>query len=119
MSRLIRARATIDLPPGRNVIWSSSLREFRGHAVAGGRIIDAVAWPPDVRTVALAQPIGRLDDRIEHRLKIEFRAADDLENLGSGSLLFKCDAELRGARLHLLEKPRVLDCDHRLVGECR
>src|SRR5215208_3694184 len=54
----------------RNLV--ESLRECRGHAVAGGRIIDAVAWPPDVRTVALAQPIGRLDDRIKHWLEIEF-----------------------------------------------
>src|SRR5215210_6947032 len=71
----------------RNLV--ESLRDFRGHAVAGRRIIDAVAWPPDVRTVALTQPIGRLYDRIEHRLKIEFRAADNLENLGSGSLLLQ------------------------------
>src|SRR5215203_1529916 len=84
------------------------LRQFRGHAVAGGRIIDAVARPPDVRTVALAQPIGRLDDRIEHRLKIEFRAADNLENFGGSCLLFKCDTEIRGARLNRLKKPRVL-----------
>jgi len=65
----------------------------------GGEAVAHSARPPDVRAVALAQAIGRLDDRIEHRLKIEFRAADNLENFGGSCLLFKCDTEIRGARL--------------------
>ena len=32
-------------------------------------------------------------------------------------MLFKCDTELPGARLHIFKKPRVLDCDDSLVGE--
>ena len=42
---------------------------------------------PDRRHIRLAQPGDRLDQRLEHGLKIEGRAADDLEHLGGGGLL--------------------------------
>jgi hypothetical protein len=39
--------------------------------------------------IRLAQPGGRLDQGIKHRLQIERRAADDLEHVGGGSLLLQ------------------------------
>ena len=48
-----------------------------------------------------------LDQRIEHRLQIEGRAADDLEHVGGGSLLLQRFAQL-------VEQAGILDGDHRL-----
>src|SRR5262245_1255249 len=50
------------------------------------------------------------DDRIEHRLYVGRRAADDLEHLGGSCLLLQ---RLFG----LIEQPHVLDSDDGLVGE--
>ena len=62
------------------------------------------------RHIRLAQARGRLDQRVEHRLQIERRAADDLEHVGGGGLLLQGFAQL-------VEQPRVLDGDDRLGGE--
>ena len=59
----------------------------------------------------------RLDQRIEHRLQIERRAADHLEHVGGRGLLLQRFREVAGLRLHLVEQPHVLDRDHGLVGE--
>ena len=71
----------------------------------------------DERIIGFAQPRRRLDQRVEHRLQIEGRAADDLEHVGGGGLLLQRFGQIVGARLHLVEQPHVLDRDHRLVGE--
>src|SRR5262249_19252012 len=39
--------------------------------------------------------------------------------LARRGLMFERFGELARARLHLVEQPQVLDCDHRLVGERR
>ena len=57
------------------------------------------------------------DERVEHRLQIERRAADDLEHVGGGGLLLQRFGQIVGALLHLVEQPHVLDRDHGLVGE--
>ena len=54
---------------------------------------------------------------VEHRLKIESRAADDLQHLGGRGLLVQCLGQLARALLLGIEQPHVLDCDHRLIGE--
>ena len=66
----------------------------------------------DRRYVRLAQPRRRLDQRIEHRLQIEGRAADDLEHVGGGGLLLQRFAQL-------VEQAGVLDGDDGLGGEVR
>ena len=63
-------------------------------------------WPP----IRFAKPGGRLDQRVEHRLQIERRAADDLEHVGGGGLLLERFAQL-------VEQARVLDGDDGLRGE--
>ena len=70
----------------------------------------AVPARVDRRHVRFAQPRRRLDQRVEHRLQIERRAADDLEHVGGGGLLLQRFAQFA-------EQPRVLDGDHRLGGE--
>ena len=62
--------------------------------------------------IRLAEPRRRLDQRIEHGLQIEGRAADDLEHVGGGGLLLQRFAQL-------VEQPRVLDGDDGLGGEIR
>ena len=71
----------------------SSLREAR-EAVASPQQGRRRAAPMDVRLVGLAKPRRRLDQRIEHRLQIEGRAADDLEHVGGGGLLLQRLAQL-------------------------
>ena len=53
------------------------------------------------------------DQRVEHGLQIERRAADHLEHVGGGGLL------LQRFCADSLEQPRVLDGDHGLGGEVR
>ena len=55
--------------------------------------------------------------RIEHRLQVERRAADDLQNLGGRGLLRERFFDLASARLHFAKHARVLDRDRRLIGE--
>ena len=64
-----------------------------------------------------AQPRGGFDNRLEHRLEIEGRAADDLEHVARRGLIFERFLEVAGALLQFADQPRVLDRDHRLVGE--
>ena len=48
------------------------------------------------RVVRIAQPRRRFDQRIEHRLEVEGRAADHLEHVGGGGLLFPRLVQLAG-----------------------
>ena len=50
------------------------------------------------------------DQRVEHGLQVEGRAADDLEHVGGRGLLLKRFAQF-------VEQPRVLDGDDGLIGE--
>src|SRR5215467_14043830 len=62
---------------------------------------------------------------VKHGLNVEFRVADDGQHVASCGLIFKRFCKLLRAlrkfsrsSLLGLEQPRVLDGDHRLVGEC-
>src|SRR6516165_9515535 len=81
--------------------------------VVGRRGIVTVAFrTEDLSPIRLAQPRRRLDQRLENRLQIEGRAADDLEHVGGGRLLLQRLAQL-------VEQARVLDGDDGLIGEAR
>ena len=57
-----------------------------------------------------AQPHRLFQHRVEHRRQIAGRGVDDLQHLGGRGLLLQ--------RLALFgDQPRVLDRDHRLIGE--
>src|ERR1700688_2488365 len=57
------------------------------------------------------------NQRIENRLQVERRTADDLEHLGGRNLLLQGFAEIVGFRLHLIEQAHIADSDHGLIGE--
>ena len=59
-------------------------------------------------------PRGALDDRVEDRLHIRRRAADDAEHLGRRRLMLQGLAQFRVAFLQFLEQPNILDGDHGL-----
>src|SRR5262249_43994606 len=50
--------------------------------------------------VGAAKAASRFNERLQHRLEIESRAADNLEHVGSGRLLPQRFAQLLGAGLH-------------------
>ena len=63
------------------------------------------------------EPRGGLDDRIEHRLQIEGRAADDLEHIAGCSLVFERFFEIMRALTQFAEQSRVFHRDDRLRGK--
>ena len=65
----------------------------------------------------VAQLPHGIDERLEDGVEIERRAADDLEHVRRRRLLREQFLEVARASLHLVEQPRVLDRDHRLIGE--
>ncbi len=73
----------------------------------------------DGRAVRLAQPRRRFDQRIEHHLQIEGRAADDLEHVGGRGLLLQRFGEIVRALPQLAQQARILDRDDGLGGEVR
>ena len=74
-------------------------------------------FPSYCRHVRFAQASRGFCQCVEHGLKIEGRAADDLEHVGGRGLLLQGLAQVACARLHLVKQPHVLDRDHSLVGE--
>src|SRR5215470_4612330 len=64
----------------------------------------------DSALIGRAKPGSRFDERVEHHLEVESRAADDLEHVGGGCLLLKGLAQL-------VEQPCVLDGDDGLCGK--
>src|ERR1700680_3608029 len=73
----------------------------------------------------VAQISRPADDQVEHGLRIARRGRHRLEHVDRGGLMFDALAEFAvargqfgGALLEFAEQPRVLQRDHRLVGEC-
>src|SRR5262249_40449101 len=64
-----------------------------------------------------ANPSGAFDDRIQNRLHICRRAADNTEHLGRCRLMFEGFPQFCVAFLDLLEQSHVLNGDDRLVSE--
>src|SRR5262245_4085506 len=73
--------------------------------------------PADERDIRLAKLRGHVSKRVEHGLEIEFRAADDAEELVRSRLISQCLREFARARLHLLKQASVLQRDAGLVGK--
>ncbi len=96
---------------------SHELIEFRREAKAGDKGIVIIHAAVDARAVRLAQSCRRCGQRVENRLQVEGRAADDLEHVGGGCLLLQRFRKVVGAPAQFAQQPRVLDGDHRLRGE--
>ena len=72
------------------------------------------------KTAAVAAPLSdraELGESREHRVQVERRTADHLQNVGGRSLLFQCLGQVTGARLHFIKQAHVVDGDHGLVSE--
>ena len=69
-----------------------------------------------MHAVGAGELVGAGDDRAEHGLEVE-RGAEGLADLAQRLQLLDRAGELGRARLQLVEQPRVLDGDGRLVGE--
>ena len=59
----------------------------------------------------LTEPGRRFDQRVEYRLEIESRTADNFEHISSSGLVLQRLSKL-------IEQPRVFHRDNRLVGKC-
>jgi hypothetical protein len=60
-----------------------------------------------------------LEHRPENRLKVARGGGDHPQHVGGRGLLLQRFGEVIGALAQLIEQPRVLDRDHRLIGEIR
>ena len=87
------------------------IQELGGEAVDVGAIEHAVLVAGDGGLVGLAQAGGRLDQRLQHRLQVERRPADDPEHVGGGGLLLQ-----RNSR-QLIEQACIFNSDRGLVGK--
>src|SRR5262245_47056543 len=72
---------------------------------------------PECPATAPTEADGAVQDGFEHRPRIGRGRGDDLQHLGEGDLLFQRLSDLTVAFLKLLEQPRVLDGDDRLIRE--
>src|SRR5262249_24755996 len=88
------------------------VEQRRRETVARHVIVSVAFLAGDGGHVRLAELRGRLGKRIEYRLQVEGRAADDLEHIRGGRLLLQRFAQL-------VQQPRVLDGDDGLGGEIR
>ena len=70
-----------------------------------------------MRHVGIAEPRGGLDQRFQHRLQIERRAADDLQHVAGRGLVFQRFLKIARAGLQRAIRLRAGDRDHRLLGE--
>ncbi len=82
------------------------------------QVVSAVLQPPKESVLSLAQARRCLQDCINDRLQLIGRARDDAQHVADRCLIFERFLHLEGTRLHLVEQPRVLDCDYRLIGKC-
>ena len=76
----------------------------------------AVAYE-DRSGIGAAEPGGRFDCRIQHRLHIGGRAADDVEHVAGRRLVFERFFEIARAGLQFAEQSRILHRNDRLVGK--
>src|SRR4029450_3772645 len=67
--------------------------------------------------VRAAELRSALDDRLQHRLELRRRRADDSQDLARAGLLRQRLRELAVAYPQLFDQTHVLDRDHGLVGE--
>ena len=110
-----------------NVVGAALANDPAGHAFADGRHVMAdflgpraapsrnahhivVADRVDADLLAAEQPLAGVDNGLEHRRRVGDRFADRAQYVGGGLLLLQ-------RLLRLVEEPRVLDRDDRLVGE--
>jgi hypothetical protein len=70
-----------------------------------------------VTRLGAAQSRGRLDERLQNRLQIEGRAADDLQHIAGRGLVFERFLKVSGPLVQFTIGLGAGDGDHRLLGE--
>src|SRR5271167_2832280 len=83
---------------------------LRGPAVMGFEMDQLAVKPENTAAGSAAQDRRAAGDRIEGRLHVAWRTGNDAQDLRRGRLFFE-----RLARL--VDEPRILDGDDRLVGK--
>src|SRR6516162_8342250 len=81
---------------------------------------DMIAIAPTsehLRLVSVAEACGGFDQRVEHRLQLNCGATDDLEHVAGCGKLVHRTGEFSLTVAQFLEQARILDRDHRLIGE--
>ena len=61
-----------------------------------------------IAAIGVAEPRGGLDERVEHRLQIEGRAADDLEHVAGRGLVFERLLRSPVRSRQFVEQPDIL-----------
>src|SRR5262249_48028960 len=84
--------------------------ELRREAMSLGRKEGFAFLPGNGGFVGFTKSSGGFDKRLQYRLKIEGRAADDLKHIGGSGLLLQGLAQF-------VEQAGILDGDDGLVGE--
>jgi hypothetical protein len=94
--------------------------DMLGRATVARRPLEQLPVEPiDVAVLGTAQPDRTLDQGLQDRLDVEGGAANQLQDVAGGRLLFQSLVQVPVSRLELREQPHVLDRDGRLVGEGR
>src|SRR5690242_10673645 len=85
--------------------------------MTGGKIDPFSVPERNAGIVGVAKSAGRTGDCGEHRLQVEFGAADHPEHVADRGLIFERLLKLTRPRLYFFEQPGVLDGDNGLIGE--
>src|SRR5262249_16836713 len=88
-----------------------------GKAARREHLILAVSLREHMCLVGAAKARDRLHQRVKDRLKVDRRAADDLENVASCGELVNRAREFGRSITQFLEQPRILDRNHGLVSK--
>ncbi len=107
---VIVARAGVNVRPRTNASISGASPGSRTGGIRPRR-------GSQVRDIRAAQPRRGLDYGVEHRLQIEGRTADQLQQVARRGLVFERLFEVARAGLQFAEQPRILHRDDRLVGK--
>lgn len=90
-------------PVGTNRVSLQKLDVFLGKPYRCSGLIFIAFAAHDECHLRFAQPCRRMDQRVEHGLQVEGRAADHLQHIGSRGLLLERFGEIARLRLDLIE----------------
>src|SRR5262245_58046629 len=76
--------------PARNRVLLNELPELSGNSEVCRPSVDFAVEPQDLSCVGATESGGVFDESLKHRLKIESRPADDLEDFTGRRLLLQC-----------------------------